>query len=669
MLATLDPLGMPVAVDVAPGQCSDDPLYAPMIDRVRASLGRTGLRSVGDCKLGALDTRAHIHHAGDAYLCPLGARRLPAAAVDALITQALAAGPLRGISRLDADGQPVLDAHGQPVIHAEAWETSVDLTASVDGETVTGTQRRIVAPAPALQARQRQALERRLADAAAALADLLVARRGKVRPTTPDEADAAMTAILERYAVGGLLDVTLTATAHVRPIRAYRGRPARAETTYTLEVTSTRVAAAITAAVDRLGWRVYATNRTAAELDAAQVALAYRDQYLAEHALGRLKGAPLSLSPVYLSRADHVTGLVRLLTLALRALSLLEYGVRRRLAATPQAAPLQGLYAGQPNRATRRPTAEQVLEAFRTLTLTVVALPTQVIRHLTPLTALQQRLLALAGLEEDCYLRLVTHSSKPPEEISERQVQPSTLLPLAPPVVVALEIDKTIPDSAFGQNVLRVCRVLFDLLAQIGDIEPQVVRLIAVLRTPHLAQELLVGHHIPGILHQVVQQPILGRAQVHPFAVHQHLASGKVDLKSVVYLHQGLRRWRRGIVAPQHGANATHQFPVTERLADIIIGAQFQPFDTVLFIVLSGQHQHRHRRRLPQSAQGLETIHHWHHNVQQHDIGHLVAHLLQRLTPVRCADNPTPLKLQIHAHEIDHARLVINDEDQFVFEF
>jgi len=216
---------MPVAVDVAPGQCRDDPLYGPMIDRVRASLGRTGLRSVGDCKLGALDTRAHIHHAGDAYLCPLGARRLPAAAVDALITQALAAGPLRGISRLDADGQPVLDAHGQPVIHAEAWETSVDLTASVDGETVTWTQRRIVAPAPALQARQRQALERRLADAAAALADLLVARRGKVRPTTPDEADAAMTAILERYAVGGLLDVTLTATAHVRPIRPIATSP------------------------------------------------------------------------------------------------------------------------------------------------------------------------------------------------------------------------------------------------------------------------------------------------------------------------------------------------------------------------------------------------------------------------------------------------------------
>lgn len=420
MLATLDPLGMPVAVDVVPGQRSDDPLYLPIINRVRASLGRTGLLYVGDSKLGPVDTRAHIHHAGDAYLCPLGKLQVPAAVVDALITQALAAKSLLRISRPDADGQPVVDEHGQVVIHAEAWETSVELTASVEGEAVTWTERRIVVRSPALQARQQQALERRLADAEADLADLLVARRGKVRPTTPDEAETAIAAILERHAVGGLLDVALTATAHPRTIRAYRGQPAREETTYTLAVTSTRVEAAITAAVARLGWRVYATNRPVAELDTTQVVLAYRDQYLVEHPMGRLKGAPLSLSPVYLSRNEHVTGLVRLLTIAVRVLSLLEYGIRRNLAEAPQEKPLHGLYAGQPNRTTRRPTAERVLEAFRNLTLTVVALPNQVIRHLTPLTTLQQRLLALAGLEDTCYLRLVAHSSEPPQEISER---------------------------------------------------------------------------------------------------------------------------------------------------------------------------------------------------------------------------------------------------------
>jgi transposase len=414
MLATLDPLGMPVAVDVVPGQRSDDRLYLPVIDRVRASLGRTGLLYVGDSKLGAVDTRAHIHHADDAYLCPLGKLQLPATEVDALITQALAAGSLRCISRPDTDGQPVRDDHGQPVIHAEAWETSVDLTATVDGETVTWTERRIVVRSPALQARQQQALERRLADAEADLSDLLVARRGKVRPSTPDEAAAAIAAILERHAVRGLLDVTLTATVHTRTIRAYRGQPARDETTYTLELTRTRVDAAITAAVARLGWRVYATNRPVADLDTTQVVLAYRDQYLVEHPMRRLKGAPLSLSPVYLSRDDHVTGLVRLLTIAVRVLSLLEYGIRRSLTEAPQEEPLQGLYAGQPSRTTRRPTAERVLEAFRNVTLTVVALPTQVIRHLTPLTALQQRLLALAGVGTACYDALVEHLSEPP---------------------------------------------------------------------------------------------------------------------------------------------------------------------------------------------------------------------------------------------------------------
>ena len=109
-----------------------------------------------------------------------------------------------------------------------------------------------------------------------------------------------------------------------------------------------------------------------------------------------------------------------MLTIAVRVLSMLEYGIRRKLAEAPQEEPLYGLYADQPNRTTRRPTAERMLEAFRNLMLTVVALPNEAIRHLTPLTTRQQRLLALAGLEDTCYLRLVAHSSEPPQEISER---------------------------------------------------------------------------------------------------------------------------------------------------------------------------------------------------------------------------------------------------------
>ena len=58
MLATLDPLGLPIATDVLSGQRADDPLYLPAIARVRASLPQRGLLYVGDCKMGALETRA-----------------------------------------------------------------------------------------------------------------------------------------------------------------------------------------------------------------------------------------------------------------------------------------------------------------------------------------------------------------------------------------------------------------------------------------------------------------------------------------------------------------------------------------------------------------------------------------------------------------------------------
>jgi transposase len=43
MVAALDPLGLPVATDVVPGQRADDPLYIPAITRVREGLGRRGL--------------------------------------------------------------------------------------------------------------------------------------------------------------------------------------------------------------------------------------------------------------------------------------------------------------------------------------------------------------------------------------------------------------------------------------------------------------------------------------------------------------------------------------------------------------------------------------------------------------------------------------------------
>lgn len=78
MLATLDPLGMPLATMVLPGHRADDPLYIPAIIQVRQGLGRRGLLYIGDCKMSALATRAVLQAGGDFYLCPLSEVQMPA---------------------------------------------------------------------------------------------------------------------------------------------------------------------------------------------------------------------------------------------------------------------------------------------------------------------------------------------------------------------------------------------------------------------------------------------------------------------------------------------------------------------------------------------------------------------------------------------------------------
>src|SRR5205823_1950299 len=57
-----------VACDVLSGQCADDPLYTPLIARVRQMLGRCGILYTGDSKMAALETRARVVAGGDDYL-------------------------------------------------------------------------------------------------------------------------------------------------------------------------------------------------------------------------------------------------------------------------------------------------------------------------------------------------------------------------------------------------------------------------------------------------------------------------------------------------------------------------------------------------------------------------------------------------------------------------
>ncbi len=405
MLSTLDPLGMPLATTVLPGQRADDPLYIPAISRVREGLGRRGLLYIGDCKMGALATRAFTQAGGDFYLCPLSEIQLPPEALEEHLA------PVWGEEQdLTPIGQE--KENGEQERIAEGYERLEVLTAEVDGQSVTWTERRLVLRALSQAQAAEAALRARLTKAQSALAALNEKGRGKKRFTEVETLRQAAEAWVEQHGVQGLLRLSYEEEVRERPVRRYRGRPASVRQERAVQVTVTVDEEALEKAIRRLGWRVYATNAPAEQLSLEQAVLAYRDQYVIDRGVGRLKGRPLSLTPMYLACDDRATGLIRLLTIGLRVLTLLEFVVRRNLAA--EGVKLAGLYAGNPKRATARPTAERLLEAFREINLTVIEEPSQTRCHLTALSKVQQRILALLGFSVDIYTRLCADSAKPP---------------------------------------------------------------------------------------------------------------------------------------------------------------------------------------------------------------------------------------------------------------
>ena len=180
--------------------------------------------------------------------------------------------------------------------------------------------------------------------------------------------------------------------------------PCELLTSTTWQITLTRLEAAITTFDQLAGWRLYVTNAPAERLDLPTAVRCYREEWQPERGFHRLKSAALAIRPLLLRSDQRICGLLRILVIALRALTLLECVVRRQLAAQP--APLPGLYAGNPKRATQQPTAERLLRAFDDLTWYRVTDGPLTWEQVTPLSDLQQRILDLLGIPEAVYTQL-----------------------------------------------------------------------------------------------------------------------------------------------------------------------------------------------------------------------------------------------------------------------
>ncbi len=389
MFSSLEPLGLPLVMSAVPGNSADDPLYVPAIEAVRDILGN-GLLHVADCKMAAIDTRARIADGGDDYLCPLP--KIQQEDMDVYLDP---------VKKGDVKLTPIerTDAKGKCEIIAEGYERKVTLSHTIDDRLVKWEETQWVVRSFAFAKSQQAAIEKRVDKATDQLCQLLIPKQGKKRPKTKDDVWQAVEDILQRHRVNGLVQIDLRETVTERQVRAYKNKPARIEYDHRFTLKAETDTEALNHAREQSGWRIYGSS--SADLTMTEAVMLYRQQDTIEHIFSRLKGKPLSLKPFFFKREDHKIGLLRLLTLAVSVLLLVEFVLRRQLKKMDIV--LENL---KESGKTNRPTTEKVLKTFQDITLTVTASDNQTRWHITPLSEIQIQILDLMDFSTQIYEKM-----------------------------------------------------------------------------------------------------------------------------------------------------------------------------------------------------------------------------------------------------------------------
>lgn len=408
---TLDPLGIPLVTIAVSGEQADDVLYIPAIEATRKSVnGKKKLLYVGDSKMGAFAIRSNLARHGEYYLMPLSKVQVNAK----LMTRYLDTFDVCPEEERILEKVFATDKKGNKVVIAEGFTVTEEHSDAIwkGGKEIQykWVEQRFIVLSPDYAKKQQAQLEKQMKKADSAVRKLVKRRRGYKYPATADDLKESVSAVLAAHGCQAYLNVVVTEEIVSKQIRRHKKRPARVEKSIVFHLDIEENSEKLKKAYRLMGWRAYATNAPSGKLSLTKAVDVYRDSYLHEHGYSRLKGNPLSLTPMYLQKEDQITGLIRLLSLALRVLTLIEFVVRKQLA--EEDGTLQGIYAGNKKRKTKTPRTETLLGAFKGITLTIIHDGEREWVHLNPLKPVQRRILQLLGMNEGIYKSLIPEFTK-----------------------------------------------------------------------------------------------------------------------------------------------------------------------------------------------------------------------------------------------------------------
>lgn len=394
MLATLDPLSMPLFSLIVSGNTSDDVLYEPIEQAVMDNLGTENLFFVGDCKMSSLKNRLFLSQNKHYYLCPLSKTQCPETKVHEYLAQK-DDNTIESVYSKGADGK-------QKQVRAKVFELDHDVLNPETGEAVK--ERHLVIYSPSFATSQSKSFESGLKKTEQELKSLFIRKQGKARIETKEEAKLRAKEILEEHRALSFISVEIKETIKAVEMRKYGNRQPETRQKSEFELILSRNEAKIEKHKEVLGWRVYATNAPKDRISSIEAVECYRNEYKIEHKFDELLNKITTLVPIFLQKESRIIALIRFLLLALKFGSLIQYQARTNLKETGQS--IKELYAGNPKRATSEPTTKQLLEAFKNITLVFFTQNNQTYAQITNLKPIHKTILQLLNLDIDTYSKI-----------------------------------------------------------------------------------------------------------------------------------------------------------------------------------------------------------------------------------------------------------------------
>jgi len=425
--------GQLIATEIVSGEKADDILYKPILSRMRKMLGESGLLYLGDSKMSSLSTRRDIAINGDYYLVPLSRVGTVPELLERSVKMLVEGEKCAEIIYKEEEKckNPILamgyETNRRQSYPDELWEGYIRniqnviealhplflgvkddyIKSLVPKNFMLSWEERLFVLRSQEEAKKALAiLERNLNESSKALKALTPSLgKGKKQISTEEELHVKAQNILKEYGVQDYLAYKFEKQETIKTTYIGRGRGSENRPTHNLikvryVITDiTRNKEAIDLASWNMGWRLYATNKPTLSMEAA-IRL-YRNAPRIERNFHLFKDTPIDVEPLYVKRNDQIKGIIRLLSLCVRLLTLIEIVVRRNL--TKNNATLKGLYDGKPNQETDKPTAIRLLKAFRNINKAQLNIPGQTIFYINPLSDLQKNILQLLNLNEKIY--------------------------------------------------------------------------------------------------------------------------------------------------------------------------------------------------------------------------------------------------------------------------